>query len=595
MLKRRCKKYELLQSVPATLSMLVIVLCFLVGSVAPVHAIVNFNITTPTEGAEVDPGDIVLVTVYAWGSVAGIQSISCQGEGDTMDTVTYPPFPPTMTVTEYFYYFVPYSVTPAQELTITVTLLDYVDGLFTKYRHVVVAGTVPTPTPSPTPTTPTPTPTPQLYDIIELVSPNARFGGYFGIAVSGIPDVNGDGLGDVVVGADHEDSGTGPDFAGRAYIFEGDTGNLLQTLVSPNADSYGRFGGAVSGIDDVNGDGRGDVVVGAPDEELSELPMSYGIAYVFSGQTGTLLHTLISPNEIGTAYFGYSVSGVPDVNGDDRGDVIIGAYGESILSPFYDDAGYAYIFNGATGDLISTLQSSNPANFNNFGISVSGIPDVDGDGRGDVVVGSPYEMADSIGSAGKAYVFSGATSDTLHILISPNAQAIGKFGLTVAGTPDLDDDGFGDIMVGAPEESPPRVYIFSGNTGTHIRTIDQPSGDYGNFGSAIAGMDDVTEDNLCETIIGSSWYISTCKVYVNSGGDGSLTYTLSSPNQTDDDQYFGISVSGVPDVNDNGLGDAVVGAYYEDPDDIMNAGRAYIFAFYGPITSVEPDSWQLYE
>lgn len=592
MLKRRCKKHELFQSVPATLGMLVIVLCFLAGSVAPVHAIVNFNITTPTEGAEVDPGDLVLVTVYAWGSVAGIQSISCQGEGDTMDTVTYPPFPPTLTVTEYFYYLVPYSATPGQELTITVTLVDYVDGLFTKYRHVVVAGTVPTPSPTPTPG---PTPTPEAYDIIELVSPNMEVYGQFGVAVSGIPDVNGDDLGDVIVGAYYETVGGGLTAAGRAYIFEGDTGNLLQTLISPNGDSYGEFGGVVSGISDVNGDDRGDVVVGARNEDPPGSLLSCGMAYVFNGQTGALLHTLRSPNETVSGYFGYSVSGVPDVNGDDRGDIIVGAYGEHMLSPFYDEAGYAYIFDGATGDLISTLQSSNPANYNNFGISVSGIPDVDGDGRGDVVVGSPNEMADSKGSAGKAYVFSGATSATLHTLISPNVQSIGKFGLTVAGTPDLDGDGFGDIMVGAPEEASPRVYIFSGNTGALIRSIDKPGGDFGNFGDAIAGMDDVTEDNLCETIIGSPWYSSTSKVYVNSGGDGSLTYTLSSPDQTYFSEYFGVSVSGVPDVNDNSLGDAVVGASYEDPDDITNAGRAYIFAFYGPIRSVEPASWQLYE
>ncbi|MCA9450234.1 MAG: FG-GAP repeat protein, partial [Candidatus Omnitrophica bacterium] len=74
---------------------------------------------------------------------------------------------------------------------------------------------------------------------LELASPNEEVGGDFGWYLSGVPDINGDGSGDVVVGARSDDPGGSPTDAGRAYIFDGATGALLQTLVSPNEEDTG--------------------------------------------------------------------------------------------------------------------------------------------------------------------------------------------------------------------------------------------------------------------------------------------------------------------------------------------------------------------
>jgi len=114
--------------------------------------------------------------------------------------------------------------------------------------------------------------------VLEFISPNSENLGHFGYAVSGIPDTNGDGCGDVLVGA--KDEG----MAGSAYIVDGSNGVVLQPLFPPNGAPGGQFGAAVSPIPDVDGDGLGDVVVGE----------NRG-AYIFSSSNGEMLRHLSSP------------------------------------------------------------------------------------------------------------------------------------------------------------------------------------------------------------------------------------------------------------------------------------------------------------
>lgn len=95
--------------------------------------------------------------------------------------------------------------------------------------------------------------------------------------------MDGDGRGDVIVGAHTEDVGDNTN-AGRAYVFNGSNGELLHVLLSPNAASNGQFGHWVSGVPDVNGDGRGDVIVGAWKETPGIGPYEAGQAYIFDGE-----------------------------------------------------------------------------------------------------------------------------------------------------------------------------------------------------------------------------------------------------------------------------------------------------------------------
>jgi len=349
------------------------------------------------------------------------------------------------------------------------------------------------------------------YLLYRLESPNPDMYGHFGSSVSGVNDMDGDGFGDVVVGACREDPGASPDDAGRVYTFSGATGVLLHTLHSPNEESSGYFGYAVSGIHDLNGDGLGDIVVGAYWEDPGSSPSNAGRAYVFSGTTDTLLLALQSPNEESNGNFGYSVSGIPDVNGDGLDDIIVGAQNEDPgSSP--SDAGRAYIFSGADGVLLHTLQSPDETGSGHFGCSVAGINDITGDGRGDVIVGAYLENHDlSPGGAGSAYVFNGNTGSLVFTLGSPNKQEYGYFGLAVSGVPDFNGDGVADIVVGACGEYPKyspwgigRAYLFSGSDGAFLHTLKSPNEQgCGFFGNAVCGLSDTNGDMSGDLIVGA--------------------------------------------------------------------------------------------
>src|SRR5690606_38824236 len=120
-----------------------------------------------------------------------------------------------------------------------------------------------------------------------LVSPDLDQNGAFSEAVAGVPDVDGDGVDDLLVGARFE----GSDDRGAAYVFSGATGAPLYALASPYAGYQSWFGFAVAGVPDLDGDGRGDLLISAPGEDAGGVYRP-GRAYVFSGATGAPLHTL---------------------------------------------------------------------------------------------------------------------------------------------------------------------------------------------------------------------------------------------------------------------------------------------------------------
>jgi glycosylphosphatidylinositol phospholipase D len=314
-----------------------------------------------------------------------------------------------------------------------------------------------------------------------LASPNAQEWGCFGVCVSGVEDVNGDGLGDLIVGAVWESPRSSPPHAGRAYVFDGKTGRLLRALASPNEQENGEFGNSVAGVPDVNGDGRGEILVGAYRESLPRSPAGAGRAYVFDGATGKLLQTLCSPNEERGGNFGVCASGAPDVNGDGRGDVVVGAWGETPSSGLLN-AGRAYVFDGATGRLLHTLTSPNRNHERGgFCFSASGVGDLNRDGRGDIVVGAVWDTpAAGFRKAGAAYVFDGATGQLLHTLTSPNREPDrGGFGYSVAGIAGVREDGRTGLIAGATfrdpvteRRNPPRAYIFDGMTGDLLHRFE---------------------------------------------------------------------------------------------------------------------------
>ncbi len=230
----------------------------------------------------------------------------------------------------------------------------------------------------------------------------------FGNSVTTAGDVNGDGYSDVIVGAPYYDNGQTDE--GRAFVYYGSASGLS---ASPNwtAESdqgHAFFGSSVSTAGDVNGDGYGDVIIGAP--YFSNGEAEEGRAYVYYGSASGLSAApdWTAESDQVTAYFGYSVSTAGDVNGDGYSDIIVGA-------PFYDngqtDEGRTYVYYGSASGLSAapdwTAESDQDAAY--FGYSVSTAGDVNGDGYSDIIVGAPfYDNGQT--DEGRTYVYYGSAS-----------------------------------------------------------------------------------------------------------------------------------------------------------------------------------------
>ena len=393
-------------------------------------------------------------------------------------------------------------------------------------------------------------------------------------------DVNGDGVPDFIVGAYQDDPVGGGTDAGSAYVFSGADGSLLYQVTGDNPGDLFGISGIMAG--DVNGDGRADFMVGAPFDDPAGGGTDAGSAYVFSGADGSLLYQ--RTGDTAGDFFGWSVSGAGDVNGDGKADFIVGAYLDDPAGGG-TDAGSAYVFSGADGSLLYHVTGDTAGD--QFGISVSGAGDVNGDGVPEFIVGARRDdPAGGEPNAGSAYVFSGSDGSLLYQVTGDTI--FGEFGSSVSGAGDVNEDGKADFIVGAFQDDPPgggtnagSAYVFSGADGSLLyRVTGDTAND--NFGFAVSGAGDVNEDGKADFIVGA--YLDdpagggtdSGSAYVFSGSDGSLLYQRTGDTVGD---RFGISVSGAGDANGDGRADFIVGADYDDPVGGGNdAGSAYVFS-----------------
>jgi hypothetical protein len=218
----------------------------------------------------------------------------------------------------------------------------------------------------------------------------------------------------------------------------------------------------------VNGDGRGDLIVGSPLYDNGEI--DEGLALLYLGSAGGISSSpswTVESNQ-GMAQLGASVAGAGDVNGDTFKDVVVGA-------PAYPTgagmAGAAFGFKGSVSGLetVASWSAFGEQNLAGFGGAVAAAGDVNGDGRADVVVGAAAHD-DGQTDEGLAFVYLGSNAglDPFASRVVASDQAAAGMGVAVGAAGDVNGDGIGEIIVGADrydngQNDEGRAYIFPGS------------------------------------------------------------------------------------------------------------------------------------
>jgi len=386
-------------------------------------------------------------------------------------------------------------------------------------------------------------------------------GDRFGAALAGIGDVDGDGCADFVVGAPQADpNGTS---SGIARVFSGRDGRVLCTFAGDSA--FDSLGAAVAGAGDVDGDGTPDVLVGAPRGEPAA-----GSAQVYSGRSGALLMTFSGAGA--GERFGQSVCGIGDADGDGRGDLAIGA---PLSDAVGESSGRVELRSGATGALLFALHGEP---FDRFGTSLAAAGDLDGDGRADVLIGAPLSDAGAF-NAGSARVHSGR--DGSLIAAFHGAGAGDQLGQWVAGAGDVDGDGRPDVLLGIPGADANGIdsgaaELRSGATGALLLRV--AGSEEGAYLGTVAGLGDVDADGRPDLALGAA---STPALGPESGSallvrgpPGSPAAALFGRGAYD---WFGASLAGVGDADGDGWPDLAIGAPAHD-DVLTKPGYVQVYS-----------------
>jgi MYXO-CTERM domain-containing protein len=451
----------------------------------------------------------------------------------------------------------------------------------------------------------------------KLTASDGASNDWFGSSVSGAGDLNGDGYADLVVGARFDDD-AGSD-SGSAYVYYGTATGIdastEEKLTASDGASSDYFGYSVSGAGDVNGDGFADLVVGSYRDEVAG--GTSGSAYVYYGAATGIdasAEDKLTPSDGASSdYFGYSVSGAGDLNGDGYADLVVGAYRDDDAG---SESGSAYVsYGSATGIDASAedkLTASDGAYSDYFGFSVSGAGDLNGDGYADLVVGAPWDD-DAASESGSVYVYygtaTGIDASTEEKLTASDGAYSSWFGYSVAGAGDVNGDGYADLVVGAALDDDAgsnsgAAYVYYGSaTGIDASTEDKLTASDGasddRFGGSVAGPGDVNGDGYADLVVGADGDddagSSSGSAYVYYGSATGLDASAEDKLTASDGAAvasFSTSVAGAGDVDGNGYADLVVGAYADDALGVFS-GAAYVY--YGSCVDADADGRCAYD
>jgi len=248
---------------------------------------------------------------------------------------------------------------------------------------------------------------------------------YLGRTLRRGPDIDGDGVDEVLAcGSDQ-----------RVLVLSGASGARLRELPDSN---FG-FGQALENAGDLNGDGIGDLLIGAPVALLGG--QFSGFVRVLSGATGLPLYpAILAPAPLGR--FGHALERLGDYDGD-------GAPEFAVSSPWEGPAGHVRVYSARTGALVVDLDGaaygvSTSSTSGSFGWSLARLGDVNGDGVEDLGIGAYYDVASNHGAV---YVVS---TDDFRLLFRVSPSSPANYGESIAAAGDTDGDGLSEVLVGAP-------------------------------------------------------------------------------------------------------------------------------------------------
>lgn len=268
-------------------------------------------------------------------------------------------------------------------------------------------------------------------------------GEYFGLAVAGAGDLNGDGCADLAIGAPNSGGDLG---AVHVYLGSTDGGLATRTLRVQRGSLY--FGLQVAAAGDIDGDGYADLAVGMN-------PSAGGSGSVFFGDATGALRDSKPLADLCVS----TIAGASDVNGDGFADLLSSGTSGAVTMYFGGPD------RSSLGASVARYGEPDPG----FGHWVALPGDVDGDGFSDVIIGADQQYEGSVGGAylyagGPKSAFGTTASSKIVGSIAPGESRSLWF---VASPGDVNGDGYSDLLVSSVSSAPSPsglVVIYAGGS-----------------------------------------------------------------------------------------------------------------------------------
>jgi hypothetical protein len=320
----------------------------------------------------------------------------------------------------------------------------------------------------------------------------------FGQVVAYAGLVNADAVGDYLVSAPREDVTVGFQLVtdkGVVRLFSGASGSIIRTFEGTLAND--RFGEALAANADVTGDGRPDILIGAPHGRNQAGMPEAGYAELYNGVTGALIHRVngFEPGDL----TGFSVALVGDLTGDGRSEYAVGSPGYDTFGfPPAPDAGRVTVYNGLTHVVV--YQRFGVIEGDELGWSICAAGDTDGDNIREILYGTP--KWGNLNESGAAWLYEGPEGAFVRGYSGQGGFG-DEFGYWACKAGDIDKDGHEELAIGATqagENGGGYARIFDGETGDLVKTLSWPIGS--GAGYAFDGGRDVNADGWPDLLMG---------------------------------------------------------------------------------------------